>query len=39
MGICPTLEIANENQNFLENPDRDLLNLLVQSCILWIQNA
>ena len=33
MGICPSLEVVTENQNFLENPDRDLSNFLVQSCI------
>jgi len=33
IGICPSLEIATKNQNFLENSDRELLNLLVQS---WI---
>jgi len=33
MGICPSLEITTKNQNFPENLDRDLLNLLVQS---WI---
>jgi len=33
IGICPSLEIATKNQSFLENPDRELLNLLVQS---WI---
>jgi len=33
MGICPSLETATKNQNFLENSDRELLNLLVQSRI------